>query len=1406
MAEGRKRRRFRWLRRIALTLAVVMVALILVIAVAGPSIAGALAPTIASRLGLPGRVELEAVSLSWRGDLSVGRAAIYDPEDKHVASVSVSTAGGLLGLLDGRLDSDIVIDGWATVEIAEDGTTNLERALGLERGAETDAAIEAERQGEAGALPFARIVFDGLDLALTKVGSPTLAIAGLAGQAEAEGDRVKAVATGALTMPPQHPTARREIAEAPEHGAFKLDAEIGLQDFSGNAEAKIENLTPELAETLGNLSGDETITRAATVAARGGLGLDLRAKLTAGMPTEALVSLQSGTINANLAIEERDGAVRLESPGSVEIDTAVFLAEDAIRQRVMPGQNVQVIQAGKIALTIERLSVPMESRRPKFDQAEATVRVQAGHTLLNVPGPEGTPVEVRVNSLEASAIVDIGAPLKLQALAKSGVRGQPDGQIQIDATLDLNAIPSLTTEGQTLDVTTLTALAPNLRVSLDQVPTLAAKPWLASLDAMGLDVPSIVGPSISATLAWAPVADGAAGVTLDIQAPHVQARTTATWSRDAIALTSPATLNIARPNAIAAAWLPDGWLMENGQGVQATVPQLRLPMAGFKPDLAGATAQATIKTAGAAVRSPTAPTLGLNTLELQIATSGSQTSLELKSKPTVNGRPATLDANLRTAGLGDLLSTTAEHLPTLLGTVDISAPAQVAGAFGIDFGGRPMQQWVNEALGPNITARLELTEPADNLLAGTLSVNSRQAILTANSIGVTTAGLSMSGAKLEATPSKTLWQGLAPMLKLDGSMLAATSPIVLEVGPVSLPLGEGADLTAGLANTSVKLAAQRRITIEGVPTGPADESGERPRTTIALTNLNANLNSIGGAMSGGSNVQGALNAAVESPDQGRIAVINGAVQSGDRGAIDAQLVIDELNTVLSSALAGLGDAASTAIQGSLGPDGRIELNASARSTPKAKTPWTLLTASLDVQTRKLKTAQPIAVEFLPDTITLSNPTTLTWTPDAAWLESAIGAQVTSVKPFKISLDRLAVGNPLTGEFALLDPELVLIDAALDGQGATIAIKDRPSIELQTVTGRVRRVAQSTYSMTARAATAGGGTLELNGLIDKPTDAQGRLSLETAQVRGTLKGDDVPVALADAMSNTNGLLADSLGEVVDLDAEIQHGKLIPGEPPEADLRFSVRGPRADASGYGRLANHIISMPDSQTLLTVREVKPEIAERFSQIIPELLRVEKRPEDGPAVVRTEGLAIPTNGEWAKGQGSMTIALGTARFRTSSVLSSVLKATGQRERGSLGRRIDPIHITMADGVITYDPFDLPIGDLTLHSEGTVNLPANNMDVLVWIPMAALSDEAAGRFNTGLGSAIGRSVPGFGSATTVPWRVSGPLNKPDIRPAPRVLIERRGDQLLGPLLRPGETLGDLLSLPRKREQSGGGG
>lgn len=1399
LPEPKRRRKFAWLRRILACLAVLLVLIVLGTVFAGPSVLSALAPVVASRLPLPGRVDVEDVSLSWRGSMRVGYAAVFDPEGLHVATLSIRTGGGLLGLLDGMIEHDIVVGGWASIEVAADGSTNIERALGLERGAEAEVAIQTEEKAELGSLPFSRVILDGLDASITREGSATIALSGLGGEISAADTNITADLVGAVRLPVARPTEREEISNAPLHGEIDASASLDLRSLSGTTRARVAGLTEQAAATLGRLSGDAAIEQASAIAARGGLTLQVDAALDQGLPSRAVVNVGSQTVTADLEIHQQDGAIILTRPGSVTVDSAAFLSNETLRSLALPQEGVEIAQAGAVRISVERLRLPTVDGGVVLEQLAAEAQVGVGRTLMRVPGPDGQPVSVRLSDFAAQASVDPGQPLAMSARAKAGVDGQPDGTIDLLIDADLASALAALKETAPITPERIGDAVPSATMTLGAVPVIAARPWLAGVEHLGFDVPRIVGPTVSASLAWKDNGRDGADVALEVDSAHTHVSATIEWSAEEITLRTPASLRLARPNALASPWLPEGWAMENGQGLTATVTELRVPMSRLSPLTKQATAIAKVEAAGAKLHLPDSPNVGVRTLTLEVSASEATTLLELSSEPIVNNRPGQLSASLSTAGLATLLDS--KRIPTVVGSIDLSAPADIAAPYGFMLADRPLHVWLREAVGPQVVARLQLVEPAEEDVAnGVLTVAGQHAELVARDVGVSRARLGVGGASLNATPTEALWEGVSPMLGMEGSKLVQTSAVSVDVGPMTFAFGQESALAEGLAATSVRIAAKDRIRIDGVPLGASEEAEQRQRTSVDLANLSASLNSLGKVLSAGAGLEAQVDLDARAGGSAQLGSVRARARSGTDRVIALDVDLQDLDVPLAASLAGLADGAVQAIVGSLGERARLELSASAKPAPQGPRPWSIVNASATINSSYLTTRTPIVAEFDADSISLAQPASLTWQPDANWVRQTIGAEVRSLEPFAINIDQVRLGNPLQGQTELLDPRAVFVDVGVKGKGAMIAIENRPNIELDTLDARVRRIALSSYSITANAAARGGGTLELNGLLTGLTNERGEVDLANALARGTLKGDDVPVAIADAMSNTDGLLTDSLGPVVDLDAEISEGKLVPGRPPAADLRFSVRGPRADVSGYGRLEDHVISMSESQTILTVREVRPEIAERFSELIPEILLVEKRPEDGPAVIQTEGVKIPTNGDWSKGQGNATIALGTARFQTTSLLASVLRATGQRQQGKVGQRIEPIRISMVDGVVTYQPFKLPLGDLTIESEGTVDLVSNQMNVLVWLPMAALSDEAAGSFNTGLGSLVGRTIPGFGATTTVPWRVSGPLDGPSIRPAPQVLIQRRGDQLLGPLLRPGQTVQDILSIPRKRE------
>lgn len=1389
------RRTRRTLRRVLLGLGVGLVLLVVGVALLGPTIAGALVPWAAARVHIPGRLEVQRATLSWTGVLAVEHATLKDAQGDTIAHVSLRTTGGLLGLLGGTLQNDATIDGWANITLDEQGLTNIEHALGLTRSqAPTTSTPTTTAQPN---LPFARIILDGLDLAVTGPNTRTVGIAQLKGEATAQGHTITLRAQGHLVERATPPAARDDITNAPNQGQLTAHAEYDLSTQTGQATIALAGLTTEAAKALAGLTGSAQAVEFASVSARGGLDIDLHTALQAGAPQQATLRFHSQTIDANLTLATTAGVLALEQPGRLEIGTAAYLANDTLRALALPTEGVTVSQAGRLTITLETLTIPMQGAVPDMPAASGTLRLELGRTMLTVPGPDGQPVQVRANALSAALTKAPDSPtLAFDATLRAGLVGQPDGVLTLAARAKIpdtaDANPWATTPRA------LTQRLPHASLKLEQMPTLAARPWLAAIESLGLNIHAILGAKVDATLDWDAGTEGQALVAWRVAAPHARAQGQASWSDDAIALTTPLELHLARPSEALKPWLPTGWVMGNGQGITLHAQELQIPMQGPTPQWHRASARIEARADNLRLQAPDQPSLDLPNAVLALHAQGDAATLQLTAAPTIDAVATNLHANLNARGFQAL---TTGQWPTILGDITLDAPTQLAGLMGTVVADRPLEAWAREALGPTASLTLTLQPPEPGrALTGQLAIHAQHATLTTTDLHATTAGITLGGTTLHANPSEALWKSLAPLANMPGSTLHAQGPLVVTIGTITLPFdGQPLDPATILAATTLDAKLPNPWTLSGLQVGPSDGA---VLAQVVIQNLAASVNSLGGLLANSPDTRATLDLDLATADQAPIGTLRAVATVNQQQGLDATIIADQLDPALAFALAGTSTQARDALQGALGRGGRIELHASASHATQG--PYNLRTATLDVQTPRLKTAQPIRARFTDEAIAIEAPAAIAWHPDADWLESAIGARVMTAEPFQISLDRVELGNPLAGG-VLLSPEHAWLNASIKSDGATITIPNRPDIVLQTIEASHHRVGPGQYAIKTHARSTG-GVIDLNGLVQNLTDDQGQPDLDKAIFRGTLRGDDVPVAIADAMTNSDGLLAEILGDVVDLDAEINDGRLIPGTPPSAEIRLSIRGPRAQASAFGRLENHVITMPQPQTILTIREVRPEVSARFAQIIPELLLVEKRPEDGPAVVRTQGLSIPTDGQWQHAQGDITIALGTARFRSSSLLAGVLKATGQREQGAVGQRIEPIEIAVTKGVLTYKPFDLPLGDLKLHSEGTVNLADNTMDVIVWIPMAALSDEAAGRFKTGLGSALGRAIPGLGTITTVPWRIAGPIDKPAFRPAPNVLLERSSDAILGPLLNPGQTISDLLGLPTKREKPKEGG
>lgn len=328
---------------------------------------------------------------------------------------------------------------------------------------------------------------------------------------------------------------------------------------------------------------------------------------------------------------------------------------------------------------------------------------------------------------------------------------------------------------------------------------------------------------------------------------------------------------------------------------------------------------------------------------------------------------------------------------------------------------------------------------------------------------------------------------------------------------------------------------------------------------------------------------------------------------------------------------------------------------------------------------------------------------------------------------------------------------------------------------------------------------------------------------TAEAIGRIPG--FPTTLIDAIAKQDGLLVELLGPAVTVDVTARNVPLAflapPAVPagasapaasggavptaapvgqaaaPAAGLRGRVEAELKSDRATARLAgdiNNMVLTSSEPLAIDLSEITKAFSEHLVNGMPLVSTFEKPRSLQPATVRGDAITLPMDGNLANLNGRFAIDPGEIQFASSDILGSILKFAGGQSSGVAGRRLQPFTFTIASGVVNYDKFSLPLGEFTISTSGTVDLVGNRMDLLVYIPVGALADDALGMFNLGLGSALSSIAPGYDGA--LPFRMRGPLGSARPQPAVDVFVKEFGSQLVNP--------GNLL--PNLLPGSGGNG
>jgi len=766
-----------------------------------------------------------------------------------------------------------------------------------------------------------------------------------------------------------------------------------------------------------------------------------------------------------------------------------------------------------------------------------------------------------------------------------------------------------------------------------------------------------------------------------------------------------------------------------------------------------------------------------------------------------------------------------ENLPTtLLGVFVASAPAQpasqpVKGAAPAS-PGLDLPRLVRDAIGPTLNVSLASAPKgvkgapadgkADSASQGvdlTLDVSAKN--LTGKlAASADTAAIAVSTLDFKTTISPelagTLLDSLGPKLESKPT-LAGPAAITLSASPMKIPLK--ADLSPDLANAGdadLKLQIAGKTLVSNILV--KDEAGKpRDLGPLGVQDVLVSANVPLKALAAGSpaapakfevkaGVLGdATNKIVDLNAGGQMNLAGGAPQGDLNAKVDLSVTdAGRLETLLSQP--GL-------LTGSIGQTLQVKGDAlvSFPASPKpGAAPITKATVNAAITGPRLSTSKPLKMSTSGEALALEQPMVLNWKMAPEFANGyllKIPAQAPAPQKGKapesirfadaidttLTIDKLSLAIPKDGSEGPLKPGVFNVDLNVRAPSASFLVAGVPTSVKEFVCHVAGGANAGKAGVRLTILDAGQGlgdggkpAVDFTGGLVDAYDAKGKPTPDAARLNVKGAATKVSTALVDALAQQRGVLLEALGPTAAMNVTAENLSKTGGA-----IDFSATSPRAQVAAKGKIVGGVF-VAEGDPTIKLLEITPALSSKFVSGLPNLASIEKKPEDGPAIIQATGLRVPINGDLSQLNGDVKIDMGQARFTTSDVFGKVLKAVGGKTSGAIGQHIDPFVVNVKNGVATYERFTLPLGEFRIATQGTVDLVKQDLDVITYVPFGALTDEAAGKFNTGLGGRLAGLTGGvLDKATMMPFRTRGTFEKSDTKPDIELFIKEAGKSII---------------------------
>jgi hypothetical protein len=430
---------------------------------------------------------------------------------------------------------------------------------------------------------------------------------------------------------------------------------------------------------------------------------------------------------------------------------------------------------------------------------------------------------------------------------------------------------------------------------------------------------------------------------------------------------------------------------------------------------------------------------------------------------------------------------------------------------------------------------------------------------------------------------------------------------------------------------------------------------------------------------------------------------------------------------------------------------------------------------------------------------------MTWTPSVAWVNSAVFAskdgtpvdQLAEEATFTIDVRSLAAATTKKGEQGEviqgpMKPGVFDADVAVTSPRAVIKRPDGKTVQAEEISialkGGQKPGTVSLDATIGKVSGEGAASTKasvLHATVDNLADQRGVLTTDRAVVNANGDLQSFPTPLIDSLAGMNGKVVDFLGSTLDLKLTAQN---VSKTKEGGVIQATASSPRAGAQLGGVIQNQTFVQQGKFEVDIYELVRYEIAKKLPGGMPLVGFIEKKKgTDEPGQIKAEGLRVPLDKDMRKLNGVITVDPGTATFEFNDAFSKILKQLSQKDRGQVGRRLDPFVVNIKDGIASYDKYKLRFGEFTLETTGVADLVQKKIDVVTYVPAGAVTEEILNLFQ----GTLGKNAKGFTAQTRFPFTTKGSLDNPKTEPDFGLFIKENAGNLLQDV--GGKAIEDLL-------------